>query len=297
MHSFSNETKQFVFYCNVSGLTVTTPKVNRNNNKVLKVELHDFLWAIMRLTRELYRATRKLPLNYSNFPKRYIERAQEQIEFKTEKAPQFQDRVIKREVFTYGMHRPWEKEFYDENYPGKHITQDIVEPIKDWTIYKGDKVEVMKGKDKGKQGFVNYVVTERNWVTVEGLNCEYKYVGGEFGVPKTMMAEELPLLVTNEVALLDPSDNKPTQVVWRFTDAGEEVRVSARTGRIIPIPEAALETYDYKIKRYYVEQPKDTPAAEVEKITFKPKLLTFEQEIMQEMGIKEENEPCKTYWY
>lgn len=29
----------------------------------------------------------------------------------------------------------------------------------------------MVGKDKGKVGIVNYIVTERNWVTVEGLNC------------------------------------------------------------------------------------------------------------------------------
>lgn len=96
----------------------------------------------MRLTRVLFRATRKLPENFSNLPKRYIERAQEQIEFKTEKAPQFQDRVIKRKVFTYGMHRPWIREFYEENYPGKYITEDLVEPIKDWTIYRGDKVVI-----------------------------------------------------------------------------------------------------------------------------------------------------------
>lgn len=48
---------------------------------------------------------------------------------------------------------------------------------------------------------------------------------------------------------------------------------------------------------YFSEQPKDTKAKDVEKITYKPKLLTFEQEIMQDMGIKEDNEPCKTYWY
>lgn len=45
--------------------------------------------------------------------------------------------------------------------------------------------------------------------------------------------------------------SKPTRVVWRYTDEGEEVRVSVRTGRIIPVPDAAEETYDYKEKRYY----------------------------------------------
>ena len=30
--------------------------------------------------------------------------------------------------------------------------------------------------------------------------------------------------------------SKPTEVEWRFTEEGEEVRVSARTGRIVPLP-------------------------------------------------------------
>jgi len=250
----------------------------------------------MRLSSILFYAT-KLPKNFSNFPQRYIDRAMEQIEFKTDKAPQYQDRVIKRETFTYGMHRPWTKEFYEENMPGKKIKKDLVEPIKEWTIYRGDKVQIMKGKDKGKQGIVNYIVTERNWVTVEGLNCTYKYIGGYHGIPKSLIKEELPLLVTSEVALIDPADNKPTRVVWRYTDEGEEVRVSVRSGRIIPIPDMAEETYDYKDKRYYQEQPKDTKAKDAEAITFKPRLMTFEQEIMEEKGIKEERTPKKTYWY
>ncbi|GFQ68891.1 probable 39S ribosomal protein L24, mitochondrial [Trichonephila clavata] len=195
------------------------------------------------------------------------------------------------------MHRPWTKEFYEANYPGKHVEKDVVEPIKEWTIYRGDKVEILIGKDKGKQGVVNYVVPERNWVTVEGLNCEFKYMGGGRGIPKSMVKEEKPLLITNEVALVDPVDSKPTKAVWRFTDEGEEVRVSVRTGRIIPLPDESKETYDYKVQKFYVEQPKDTPAAEAEKITFRPRLMTFEQEIMENMDIKENKVPCKTYWY
>lgn len=35
---------------------------------------------------------------------------------------------------------------------------------------------------------------------------EYKYVGGSHGVPKNLIKEEKPLLVTSEVALLDPAD-------------------------------------------------------------------------------------------
>jgi len=44
---------------------------------------------------------------------------------------------------------------------------------------------------------------------------------------------------------------KSTAIEWRYTEAGEKVRVSVRTGRIIPIPKAAEETYDYKTKATY----------------------------------------------
>ena len=33
------------------------------------------------------------------------------------------------------------------------------------------QVQILKGKDAGKQGIINDVIKERNWVVVEGLNC------------------------------------------------------------------------------------------------------------------------------
>jgi ribosomal protein L24 len=33
------------------------------------------------------------------------------------------------------------------------------------------KVQIMNGKDAGKQGSVVGIVKERNWVFVQGLNC------------------------------------------------------------------------------------------------------------------------------
>jgi len=45
---------------------------------------------------------------------------------------------------------------------------------------------------------------------------------------------------------------KTSPIEWRYTEAGQKVRVSVRTGRIIPIPRAAEETYDYKTKGSYI---------------------------------------------
>jgi ribosomal protein L24 len=33
------------------------------------------------------------------------------------------------------------------------------------------QVEVLVGPDKGKQGIIDSIITERNWCFVEGLNC------------------------------------------------------------------------------------------------------------------------------
>lgn len=44
---------------------------------------------------------------------------------------------------------------------------------------------------------------------------------------------------------------KPVQIVWRYDESGERVRVSKRSGRIIPIPVLEEETYDYKTKKTY----------------------------------------------
>lgn len=88
------------------------------------------------------------------------------------------------------------------------------------------------------------------------------------------------------------------QIEWRYTEDGERVRISSRTGRILPIPSEAYETIDYKTPSAYVEnKTKDTKAAVVEEITFEPKLATFEMDIMESMGIKEDRIPRRTFWY
>lgn len=88
-----------------------------------------------------------------------------------------------------------------------------------------------------------------------------------------------------------------TDFEWRYSEEGNHIRISLRTGREIPLPESAAETYDYKSPATYFEREKDTKAPEAEKITFFPKLKTFEMDIMETMGIKEDRKPAKTYWY
>jgi len=221
----------------------------------------------------------------------------EQVYWRTPKGPQYLRREVKRRKYYFDIHRPWTTEFQMQNKQGSIRKKVFVEPIRDWSFFKGDRVEVLVGQDKGKQGIICQVFQERNWVIVEGLNCELKMMGKSKDFPGVCIKSEQPLLVTNEVSLVDPSDLKPSPIEWRYTEAGQKVRVSVRTGRIIPIPRAAEETYDYKTKGTYIESEKDTKAPEVTAITFEPTLKTFEMDIMEQMGIKEDRVPAKTYWY
>ena len=104
--------------------------------------------------------------------------------------------------------------------------------------------------------------------------------------------------MTTDIKLVDPEDEKATEVEWRYTEDGERVRISMRSGKIMPIPSEAFSTIDYKTPQGYGEDPiKDTKAEDVEEVTFEPKLCTFEMEIMKLQGIQEDRIPRKTYWY
>ncbi|XP_015109835.1 probable 39S ribosomal protein L24, mitochondrial [Diachasma alloeum] len=236
--------------------------------------------------------------HFANLPERFIRRKMEQVYWKSPKGdPRFLPTVVQREVFKFGKHRPWTREFYLENFPGKKLSPVLVEPIKEWSYFRGDRVEILVGRDKGKQGLVQQIIQERNWVIVEGLNTKMKTMGKKKDFPGIVVLEEQPLLVTTDIALVDPADLKACKIEWRWTEDGEKVRVSTRTGRIIPIPMTAKETMDYKLPHLYKEQPKDTPRDVIEKITFKAELKTFEMDIMDKMGIKEDRVARKTYWY
>ena len=85
-------------------------------------------------------------------------------------------------------------------------------------IKKGDLVQVIAGKERGKQGKVLKVITESNRVLVEGVNRVTKHTkagqterGTQTGGIEVV---EAPVHVSN-VAVVDPETKKPTRVGFR----------------------------------------------------------------------------------
>ncbi|XP_015285053.1 PREDICTED: 39S ribosomal protein L24, mitochondrial [Gekko japonicus] len=92
-----------------------------------------------------------------------------------------------------------------------------------------------------------------------------------------------------------PPPRKPTEVEWRYTEEGERVRVSLRTGRIIPQPPVPRE--DGIVPEQWTDGPKDTSVEAALEKTYAPSLKTFQEEIMELQGIVEPRRFRKSYWY
>jgi large subunit ribosomal protein L24 len=105
-------------------------------------------------------------------------------------------------------------------------------------IKKGDLVQVITGKDKGKQGKVIVAYPKENRVLVEGVNRVKKHTkaGQTARGSKTggIITTEAPVHVSN-VQLVVEKDGKKvvTRVGYRFDEDGNKIRVAKRTGEDI----------------------------------------------------------------
>jgi len=98
-------------------------------------------------------------------------------------------------------------------------------------IKKGDRVVVLAGKDKGKQGSVLRVMPKEERLVVEGLNMVQRHTRPSQGDPQGgIKHKEAPLHVSN-VAIVD-SKGKATRVGFREED-GKKVRFAKTTGEVI----------------------------------------------------------------
>lgn len=99
-------------------------------------------------------------------------------------------------------------------------------------IHRGDTVQVIAGKDKGKTGTVLRVVKESDQVVIEGLNLVKRHQKNRRARSQGQIIEKsMPLHISN-VALL--SGNKPVRVGYVFEGEGEKrkkVRVARPTGK------------------------------------------------------------------
>ena len=97
-------------------------------------------------------------------------------------------------------------------------------------IKKGDRVVVLQGKDRGKQGVVMRALPSSGKVIVEGVNIAKKH---QKPTRATMQGgiidKDMPLDVSN-VAIVCPKDGA-TRVGYKLTEGGAKARICRKCGQ------------------------------------------------------------------
>ena len=94
-------------------------------------------------------------------------------------------------------------------------------------IKKGDKVRVISGADKGKEGIVQRVFPKLNRVVVENVNVHKKHRKPTQNNPQGEVLDIYAPIDASNVMILDPKTKKPTRVsyVYEETTDGKKRKV------------------------------------------------------------------------
>jgi large subunit ribosomal protein L24 len=144
-----------------------------------------------------------------------------------------------------------------------------VDPKRKWNILRGDKVQVIGGHaESGKQGTVIQVMRQQDRVLVEGVNLGTKHLKGDpdRGIKGRTMQQERTIPYCN-VNLIDPVTNQPTRIFRKILEDGSKVRVSKKSGAVIPRPDI-LTFRKRPINNIVTES--DTLEQDVWEITYQP---------------------------
>lgn len=109
-------------------------------------------------------------------------------------------------------------------------------------IRKGDKVQVLSGKDKGRTGNVLQVLKMPHrpetglWVIVEGVNVKKVHVkpNPQQQKPGGIIPKEAAMPAC-KVALLDPTSGKASRTGVRVLEDGKKVRYFKSSGEVVDV--------------------------------------------------------------
>ncbi|SEL43144.1 LSU ribosomal protein L24P [Roseivivax marinus] len=97
-------------------------------------------------------------------------------------------------------------------------------------LKKGDKVVVLAGKDKGKEGTIQQVMPKEGKAVVEGVNMAIRHQRQTQSNQGGRQPKALPIDISN-LAFVD-AKGKPTRVGFRM-EGDKKVRFAKTTGDVI----------------------------------------------------------------
>ena len=99
-------------------------------------------------------------------------------------------------------------------------------------IKKGDKVIVLTGRDRGRNGEVIRMLPSENRALVRGINMVKRHEKQSAKSEGGIVSKEASIHLSN-LAIVDPKDGKPTRVGFKILDDGRKVRFAKRSGDLI----------------------------------------------------------------
>ncbi|MBV9977901.1 MAG: 50S ribosomal protein L24 [Hyphomicrobiales bacterium] len=99
-------------------------------------------------------------------------------------------------------------------------------------IKKGDKVVVLAGRDRGRNGEVIRMLPTEQRALVRGVNMVRRHQKQSAQSEGGIISKEAPIHLSN-LAIADPKDGKATRVGFKFLDDGRKVRFAKRSGDLI----------------------------------------------------------------
>ncbi|MDR9395524.1 50S ribosomal protein L24 [Roseovarius sp. SYSU LYC5161] len=97
-------------------------------------------------------------------------------------------------------------------------------------LKKGDKVIVLAGKDKGREGTISSVDPKAGKAVVDGVNMAVRHTRQSQQSQGGRLPKAMPVDLSN-LAILD-KNGKPTRVGFKVED-GKKVRYAKTTGDVI----------------------------------------------------------------
>ncbi len=100
-------------------------------------------------------------------------------------------------------------------------------------VKKGDTVEVIAGRDKGKRGKILHVLKSQNRVIVEKINMMKRHTKPSQTNQQGGIIEREGKIHISNVMPVDPKSGKPSRVRRRRLEDGTRVRVTQRSGELL----------------------------------------------------------------
>lgn len=92
-------------------------------------------------------------------------------------------------------------------------------------IKKGDKVLVIKGKNRGKSGKVTFVDPKTHQIKISGINIAKRHMKPKQGKSGGIVEIAMPMDISKVMYLCEHCGNKPVRIGYTIPKSGKKERI------------------------------------------------------------------------